>query len=99
MLYILSNTPTLKPRSIEKLQWSIIFLPFRYIFERIGLQEPHDESDASYHKNLSPGVNSSMDLTRKYLKSLSVRQIEKLVEIYRFDLEAFGYEYREFTHT
>ena len=52
--------------------------------------------DENQHINLSPGKKSSMDLTREYVGTLDREQIKKLVEIYEFDFEAFGYDPKEF---
>ena len=66
----------------------------RHILQLAGSEDPIPPSE--HHINKSPGQESSMQLTQKYMSTLDRDQVKKLIEIYKFDFEAFGYDSGEF---
>ena len=69
---------------------------FRQILNRVGLEDPVPSEGTRINK--SPGEKSSKDLTKQYFETLDPEQVKQLVEIYKFDFEAFGYDPKEFLH-
>ena len=66
------------------------------ILERMNLQYIH-QNETKRRESLNEGrLGRSANLTEKHFKTLSQVQIDELINIYRWDFEAFGYDFKRF---